>query len=399
MTTSIPTAKLAEVAELNPPLAVSLGDGEEVSFMPMSAVDAVSVSAVDRETRPYSEVNKGYTPFLDGDVLVAKITPCFENGKIAQAQLTRRYGFGSTEFHVVRPHADRVDARYLVHYLRQDRIRHQGESRMTGSAGQRRVPEHFLAGLIVPVPPLPAQQRIAEILDKADALRAKRRAALAQLDTLIQSIFLDMLGDPATNPKGWPLKPLGSLAAKFSDGPFGSNLKSEHYTETGIRVIRLQNIGVGKFVDDDAAYIAAHHFATLRKHECLPGDVLVGTLGDPNIRACIQPDWLAVAINKADCVQIRPDGSVATAAFICALLNQPSTERMAQNLMHGQTRVRISMGRLRSLKVPVPPVAMQREFASRIAAAAILREVHGANQAKLDNLFTSIQHRAFRGEL
>ncbi len=211
MTSSVPTEKLVDIADLNPPLAASLSDGDDVSFMPMAAVDADSVTAVDRETRLYSEVSKGFTPFLDGDVLVAKITPCFENGKIAQVRLSRRYGFGSTEFHVVRPRSDRADARYLVHFLRQDRIRKQGESRMTGSAGQRRVPENFLAGLTIPLPPLPEQRRIAEILDKADALRAKRRAVLAQLDTLTQSIFLDMFGDPATNPKRWPKASLEEL--------------------------------------------------------------------------------------------------------------------------------------------------------------------------------------------
>jgi type I restriction enzyme S subunit len=86
MSGSVPTAKLADVAELNPPLAASPSDGDDVSFMPMAAVDADSVTTVDRETRLYSEVSKGYTPFIDGDVLVAKITPCFENGKIAQAR-------------------------------------------------------------------------------------------------------------------------------------------------------------------------------------------------------------------------------------------------------------------------------------------------------------------------
>ncbi len=248
-------------------------------------------------------------------------------------------------------------------------------------------------------PPLADQRRIAEILDKADALRAKRRAALARLDTLTQSIFLDMFGDPATNPKRWPFRQMRSLAAKFSDGPFGSNLKSEHYTESGTRVVRLQNIGVGEFVDDNAAYISERHFAKLKRHECLPGDVLVGTLGDPNLRACIQPTWLSTALNKADCVQIRPNNSTATASFVCALLNQPATERMAQDLMHGQTRVRISMGRLRDLEVPVPPIELQRNFTSRVGAVEELKLVQRAALGKLDALFASLQHRAFRGEL
>ncbi|MEK7732461.1 MAG: restriction endonuclease subunit S, partial [Planctomycetota bacterium] len=182
-----------------------------VSFVPMSAVTAETASTTMGEERRYGEVSKGYTPFLDGDVLVAKITPCFENGKIAQATLTHRVGFGSTEFHVVRPHAGKADARYLLHFLRQERIRRDGERKMTGSAGQRRVPEYFLAGLEVPLPPLAEQRRIAEVLDRAEALWAKRRVALAQLDALTQTLFLDLFGDPIVNPRGWPLKKFGAV--------------------------------------------------------------------------------------------------------------------------------------------------------------------------------------------
>jgi type I restriction enzyme S subunit len=268
--------------------------------------------------------------------------------------------------------------------------------RKARGVAQANINSSLLKAVPVPLPPLPEQRRIAEILDKADVLRAKRRAALAQLDTLTQSIFLDMFGDPATNPKGWPRRPLGEVAIKFSDGPFGSNLKSGHYTETGVRVVRLQNIGVGVFVDDDAAYISENHFAKLRKHECLPGDVLVGTLGDPNLRACIQPTSLPVALNKADCVQIRPNPAIATAEFVCALLNQPATECMAQELMHGQTRVRISMGRLRGLCVPMPPVEPQRKFTLRVTAVQLLGESHLRSISEINKLFAALQHCAFK---
>ena len=196
MSDTMHTARLDEVADLNPSLSEVPAEDETVSFLPMSAVDADRVDVVDNETRQFAQVSKGYTSFLPDDVLVAKITPCFENGKIAHAKPTRRLGFGSTEFHVVRAHGETLEPRYLVHFLRLDRIRFDGRRKMKGSAGQRRVPEHFLARLQIPLPPLPEQRRIAEILDKADALRAKRRATLAQLDVLTQSIFLDMFGDP-----------------------------------------------------------------------------------------------------------------------------------------------------------------------------------------------------------
>jgi type I restriction enzyme S subunit len=290
--------------------------------------------------------------------------------------------------------SDRVDPGFLEHTLRVF-----SPMRLIQDAAYPSIRLSDVSTMHVPLPSLTEQRRIAAILDKINELRSKRRATLAQLNNLTQSMFLDLFGDPATNPKDWPYRAIGELASKFSDGPFGSNLKSSHYKEHGVRVVRLQNIGAGEFVDDDKAYISEEHFSDLKKHECRPGDVLVGTLGDPNLRACIQPEWLQVALNKADCVQIRPDEKVASAAYICALLNQPATERMAQDLIAGQTRLRISMGRLRGLQVPVPPLNLQREFTLRIGTLEKLKAAHRASLSKLDALFASLQHRAFRGEL
>ena len=120
-------------------------------------------------------------------------------------------GFGSTEFHVIRANTKRLDGRYLVHFLRRNEIRLDGARNMTGSAGQRRVPKHYFESLSVPLPPLPEQRRIAAILDQADALRAKRREALAELDSLTQSIFIEMFGDPVVNSMGWDCKPMSEI--------------------------------------------------------------------------------------------------------------------------------------------------------------------------------------------
>jgi type I restriction enzyme S subunit len=248
-------------------------------------------------------------------------------------------------------------------------------------------------------PPLAEQRRIAAILDKADALRQKRRLALQKLDSLTQSLFLNMFGDPAINPRKFPLRRLGELAVKFSDGPFGSNLKTEHYTSEGVRVVRLQNIGVGEFLDEDKAYISERHSQALAKHECRPGDVLVGTLGAPNLRACIHPAMIVRSINKADCVQIRPDPNVATAEFICSLLNVPSVERMASGMILGQTRSRIAMGRLRELKVPVPPISTQRDFTKRWRLIKCARRSALKDASLMMSLWNSLQQCAFRGEL
>ena len=205
--------EIGEVAQVNPRLASADRPdfNDKVSFVPMASVSEETMSIAIHEERPFSEVSKGYTPFMRGDVLVAKITPCFENGKMAFADnLPHKLGFGTTEFHVFRP-SERVTGPYLFNILRVPWLRTAGAMKMRGAAGQRRVPADFLASIQIPVPPVAEQERIAEILDAADALRATRREALAQLDTLIQSIFVDMFGDPVTNPMGWDVKPLKEL--------------------------------------------------------------------------------------------------------------------------------------------------------------------------------------------
>ncbi len=279
-----------------------------------------------------------------------------------------------------------------------DNARNELEGRATGSTFKQ-IKRDDLENLEIPLPPLPEQRRIAAILDHADALRAKRRASLAKLDSLARSIFLEMFGDPATNTRHWEERPLYSVASKFSDGPFGSNLKSCHYTERGVRVVRLQNIGVGAFLDHDRAFISEGHFNSLKRHECLPGDILVGTLGEPNLRACLLPPTMQRALNKADCVQIRPDVSKADAHYLCALLNIPSIERKAQDLILGQTRLRISMGRLKGLEIPVPPLELQREFSQGVQAVTRNVLLWERSGRQLDSLFASLQHRAFQGEL
>lgn len=168
--------------------------------------------AVDLETRSFSEVSKGYTVFRNEDILAAKITPCWENGKIGRARLRHEVGVGSTEFHVIRPSED-VDPKYLLHFLRQNHVRRTGELRMTGSGGQRRVPVQFLRDLDVPLVELKDQRRIASILDRADAQRSRRRAQLERLAALVQVTFADRVREAG------PGNPYRSLRLSYEASP------------------------------------------------------------------------------------------------------------------------------------------------------------------------------------
>jgi len=398
MTVPVRVCRLQDVAVLNPSLDLSLADDEAVSFLPMSAVDADAVDAIDTETRPFREVRKGYTPFMADDVLVAKITPCFENGKIAQAKPTRRFGFASTEFHVIRTDQSELDPRYLVHYLRQERIRKEGERKMTGSAGQRRVPVHFLANLNVPLPPLPEQRRIAAILDKADELRAKRRAALKKLDELTHSIFLDMFGDPATNPKGWPIKQLGDVATEVYRYPTYYDIE---YVVDGVPEVRGELLNADGSIATDRArlrFISPQTSARFPKTVLAAGDLIMTVRGTIGKIGLVPPD-LAGANITANLIRIAFDHNRLDPVFAWHSTQTSSFKAQLLAACSSTTILTIKAPDLRRIRIALPPIDLQRKFAERVKVLKTVEASQTTSQRALDALFASLQHRAFRGGL
>jgi type I restriction enzyme S subunit len=158
---------LPQIAQINPALGRCLdGDAVAVNFVPMRAVEPEGGGLLRPEVRPYGEVKKGYTAFLSGDVIMAKITPCMENGKTTVVpELPGSVCFGSTEFHVMRPE-NGVEARWIANFLLQHEVRRAAQRAMGGGVGQMRVPSSFLETAEIPLPPTAEQQRIAEVLDE-----------------------------------------------------------------------------------------------------------------------------------------------------------------------------------------------------------------------------------------
>jgi len=392
---SFKSVALDEVADLNPRLIEMLAPNDTVSFVPMSAVSAETAGVTEEETRTFAEVAKGYTPFVTGDVLVAKITPCFENGKIAQALLTHRVGFGSTEFHVVRPHANKLDARYALHFLRRGNVRLAGERRMTGSAGQRRVPENFLAKLKIPLPPLAEQRRIAEVLDRAEALRAKRRAALAQLDSLTQSLFLDLFGDPLTKNGGSVVHvPFESVTRRIT---YGFTCPMKHL-DLGIPIITAKNVRDG-FIDFENVHNAdkSEFDALTAKSKPVRGDVLITKDGTIGRCAVVERDE-PFCINQSVAL-IQPDHAQVLPSYMVAYLSTDRVQHVIKNMGKGNALAHLQITELAELPMPLPPHSLQREFARRVTAVEALKTAQSASLAELDALFAILQHRAFRGDL
>ena len=158
---------LSQAVEVNPKIDRSLlNDDLDVSFVPMAEVEALTGGIDVSTVRKYAEVKKGYTHFRDGDILFAKVTPCMENGKMAIARkLVNGIGFGSTEFHVLRPRAG-VDARYIYYFVSSQTFRKEASGHMTGAVGLRRVPGAYLDEQLIPLPDIGRQREIVAELEK-----------------------------------------------------------------------------------------------------------------------------------------------------------------------------------------------------------------------------------------
>lgn len=181
---------LGEVVKLNPKLPKENQPDFEtkVSFVPMAAVDEVLGIIASSETKQFREVSKGYTPFQNGDVLFAKITPCMQNGKSAIGlNLVNGFGYGSTEFHVLRP-GETVSSEYVFWLVRRPEFRALAEKYFTGAAGQQRVPASFLENYPSPIPPLALQKEFAERVKEIRVLETAQTASRRRTEALFQSL-------------------------------------------------------------------------------------------------------------------------------------------------------------------------------------------------------------------
>ncbi|MFZ4394890.1 MAG: restriction endonuclease subunit S [Kiritimatiellia bacterium] len=206
-------------------------------------------------------------------------------------------------------------------------------------------------------------------------------------------------------PEGWAWASVEQLAAhdpnSITDGPFGSNLKTAHYMDSGPRVIRLQNIGDGVYIDEEA-HITQAHFERLQKHRIFAGDVVIAGFGENPPRSCIIPESLGPAIVKADCIRFKTNNSVLPKYMNNALNSEPVRKR-TKGMVHGVGRPRLNLGEIKSIILPIPPLAEQTrivaEVERRLSVVEELEATVSANLQRATRLRQAVLQRAFTGEL
>ncbi len=287
-----------------------------------------------------------------------------------------------------------VDSRYLYHFLKT--VDFYCLAPATTVPALRK---SDLEKLQVPLPPLPEQRRIAAILDQADALRAKRREALAQLDSLSQSIFIEMFGDPATNSSGWPLIGIGDLA-DVQGGLQVTTARRDLPLE--VPYLRVANVYRRCLQLEEIKTIRATatevNRTTLKENDLLvveghgnPAEIGRSALWNGSIPQCVHQNHL---------IRVRFDTTKVVPVFACEYLNSSGGQRHLVRAGKSTSGLNtISVSDVRVAPVALPPLALQKAFAARSLSVEALRTTHRAALAEWDALLASLQHRAFSGSL
>jgi type I restriction enzyme S subunit len=380
--------RLSDVAEqcLGKMLDAKKNKGRLLPYLRNPNVRWLHVDTSDLQEMPFEDHELERYGLREGDVLVC------EGGEAGRAAIWDGH-LPDVKFqkaiHRIRTGPELFN-RYLVHRLMADYHSGRLADYYTG-ATIKHLTGQDLARLEFPLPPLAEQRRIAEVLDRAEALRAKRRAALAHLDTLTQALFFELFGDPVVNTKGWPLKKLGAIgnldrgvskhrprnAKELLGGPYplvqtgevancDGYIREYHSTYSDIGLRQSKMWPAGTLCITIAANIAKTGILTF--DACFPDSVVGFRTEDPATVEFVRT-WIS---------------------FLQKTLEETAPEVAQKN---------INLAILRDLDVPLPPLALQREFARRVVVVAKLKAAHRASLAQMDALCASLQHRAFRGEL
>jgi type I restriction enzyme S subunit len=391
-------APLSAVCQIKPPKAEArfkISANELVSFVPMESLGIDQKILLPTQTRLLSEVAGSYTYFANGDVLLAKITPCFENGKLGiAANLVNGIGFGSSEYIVFRPEAS-VAKEWLYYFLSRQSFRTEGAERMTGAVGHKRVAKDFIEEYSIPVPPLPEQQRIVTLLDEAfDGIAtAKANAeknlqnARAIFESHLQSVFTQR-GD------GWTEKRLADVCA------ITSTLVDPRKAE----FIDLTHVGAGNIESKTGAFI---ELKTAREEGLISGKFLFDesmvlySKIRPYLMKVARPDFNGLC--SADMYPLSPTPGEADRDYLFHLL---LSQHFTDYAIEGSARAgmpKVNREHLFEFRVFMPSLRRQREIAARFddlqGETQRLESIYQQKLAALDELKKSLLNSAFNGDL
>lgn len=381
----------------------SIRQSTDASGIPITRIETISNGTIDSSRVGYANLTlpecEGWL-LQEGDILISHINSTKHLGKCAIYQREPRLLVHGMNLLALRVDRKKALPQFVYRMLSNSAFRLQIPRITKNSVNQSSFNISNFKKLRIPLPPLDEQRRIAKILDATDALRTKRREAIAELDELVQSVFLDMFGDPVQNPKGWQVV---SGRSAFSELAYGTSSKAHERQEPGsIPILRIPNILGGK-VDWTHLKYAVLSERESEKLILKTDDLLL-------VRSNGNPDYIA------RCARFKSGKSAAFASYLIRCRIDPrielSSEFMTALIEFSTFRHRIrrearttagnynlSIKGIQNFKFIKPPLDLQSRFAKIVETIEKQKAQHQKHLDELDHLFQSLQHRAFQGEL
>jgi type I restriction enzyme S subunit len=302
-----------------------------------------------------------------GDLIVTQRGTLGQIAEIPRNSAYTRYVISQSQMKLT-VNEDLASPRYLYHYYRSP-IATACLNRRIQATGVPHINLAILKEFPVPLPPLSEQKRIAAILDKADALRRKRQQALQLTEQFLRSTFLDMFGDPVSNPKGWPIVPLQVATVRITKGE-SPKWQGYEYQPEGVRFVTSENVLWGRLDTSEPKFIPGGFHAKLRRSQLAGGDVLVNLVGASVGRTCIvKDDILPANVNQAVAV-VSVNKKRLLPTFLLNQLLANSTQRKLLGNIVESARANISLTNVKELEIILPDITHQRRWddvAKRIA--------------------------------
>ena len=387
---------LGDVCQIKPPKSEArnkVAADELVSFLPMEALGIDRKLVRANQEKPLSEVAGSYTYFADGDALLAKITPCFENGKLGIVEgLTNGIGFGSSEYIVFRPY-EMLNKEWLYYYLSREVFRVEGAARMSGAVGHKRVAKDFIEGYPIPVPPLSEQRRIVGILDEAfDGIATAKATAEKNLQNA-RALFESHLQSVFTQRgEGLEETTLGEVCEFIGGSQPPKSVFSKTKKADNIRLIQIRDYKSDKHV----VYIPR----ALARRFCNADDVMIGRYGPPLFQIL---RGLEGAYNVA-LMKAVPDESKLSRDFLFFFLRHSTIlEYVIYHSERAAGQIGLTKETLAPYPIALPSLVNQQKIVETIteleSKTKHLESLYQRKLAALDALKQSLLHQAFSGQL
>jgi type I restriction enzyme S subunit len=364
-----------------------------VTFVPMNAVNQFLGKVESGETKPFIDVKKGFTHFAEGDVIFAKITPCMQNGKSAVARgLANGLGFGSTEFHVIRPNSDVILAEWVWYFIRQESFRREGTHHFRGAVGQQRVPPEYLEDAQMPLPSLAEQRRVVahikECMERMEEIEALHKSSMTEraylAESLVEAELAGLDGEDVAMADVCEINSrlIDPREAKYQSMLHvgGANIESKTGRLVDLKTTAEEDLKSGKFVFEEAVVL----YNKIR----------------PYLMKVARPDFSGLC--SADMYPLTPKTGLATRDFIYYIL---MSRRFTDYAIAGSNRAgmpKVNREHMFAYRFKLPSLKIQQQICEHLDSAVEAVHMLGQeiNSAMADSaqLRESILRKAFAGE-